>query len=167
MAEKTITTQVKIDGNITPDFSRDWEIAFQGEKYIMPLRQPAGAKENTSLRASIDLTFQHWAIWQLKRWMFFTVQPVESGTAVADKYIASVSLNLGDFCDLFSQVLRYYFADTITIDLNKDWKYSPELSGVEISYSHLWDVLIQFYDLYAVRWTIEPRSDNDNTHPGG
>lgn len=167
MAEKTITTQVKIDGNITPDFSRDWEIAFQGEKYIMPLRQPAGAKENTSFRASIDLTFQHWAIWQLKRWMFFTVQPVESGTAVADKYIASVSLNLGDFCDLFSQVLRYYFADTITIDLNKDWKYSPEPFGVEISYSHLWDVLIQFYDLYAVRWTIEPRSDNDNTRPGG
>ncbi|MCM1250263.1 MAG: hypothetical protein NC209_03840 [Alistipes sp.] len=161
MAEKTITTRVKIDGAITPDFSYDWEIEFKGEKYIMPLRQPQAAKENTSLNSSIDLTFQHWAQYQLKRWYFFTIQPVESSTAVADKYIASVSLNLGDFCKLFAQILNYYYEDRITIDLNPEWKFTEEPVTVEISYSYLWDVLIQFYELWAVRWTIEPNGSTD------
>lgn len=162
MGEKTISTQVKINGDITPDFSRDWEVEFQGEKYIMPLRQPQGAKENTSLNSTIDLTFQHWAIYQLKRWMFFTVQPVETGTAVADKYIADVILNLGDFCNLFGQVLRHYYGDTITIDLNPNWDYKQEAVPVSINHSYIWDVLIKFHELFAVRWSIEP--DGDSSH---
>lgn len=162
MGEKTISTQVKIDGDIVPDFSQDWEVAFQGEKYIMPLRQPQGAKENTSLNSTIDLTFQHWAIYQLKRWMFFTVQPVETGTAVADKYIADVILNLGDFCNLFGQVLRHYYGDTITIDLNPDWDYKQEASPIAISHSYIWDVLIKLYELFAVRWSIEPNGDSSH-----
>ncbi len=162
MGEKTISTQVKIDGDIVPDFSQDWEVAFQGEKYIMPLRQPQGAKENTSLNSTIDLTFQHWAIYQLKRWMFFTVQPVETGTAVADKYIADVILNLGDLCNLFGQVLRHYYSDTITIDLNPDWDYKQEAVPVSINHSYIWDVLIKLYELFAVRWSIEPNGDSSH-----
>lgn len=166
MGEKTISTQLKIDGDIVPDFSQDWEVAFQGEKYIMPLRQPQGAKENTSLNSTIDLTFQHWAIWQLKRWMFFTVQPVETGTAVADKYIADVILNLGDFCNLFGQVLRHYYGDTITIDLNDDpntgWQYKKEATPISINHSYIWDVLIKLYELFAVRWSIEPNGDSSH-----
>lgn len=161
MAEKTITTQVKIDGDVTPDFSYDWEIEFKGEKYIMPLRQPQAAKENTSLNSTIDLTFQHWAQYQLKRQYFFTIQPVESGTSVADKYITSVSLNLKDFCALFNRVLDYYFKGAITIDLNTEWEFAEEPTTIEISYSYLWDVLIQFYDLWAVRWQIEPNGSTD------
>lgn len=161
MAEKFITTQVKIDGAITPDFSYDWEIEFKGEKYIMPLRQPQASKENTSLNSTIDLTFQHWAQYQLKRWYFFTTQPLETGAAVADKYIASVSLNLNDFCVLFNQVLNHYFKGAIIIDLNPDWEFAEEPTTIEISYSYLWDVLIQFYDLWAVRWQIEPNGSTD------
>ena len=161
MGEKTITSQIKIDGQITPDFSFDWEVVFKGEKYIMPLRQPQGSKDNTSLNSVIDLTFQHWAIYQLKRWFFFTLQPVESGTAIADKYIASVMLNLGDFCDLFSQVLSYYYGDKITLDLNPDWQYKSEPTAISISYSYLWDVLIKLYELFAVRWQIEPNGSPD------
>ena len=92
MGEKTITTQVKIDGDIVPDFSYDWEVVFQGEKYIQPLRKPQGAKENTSLNATVDLTFQHWAIWQLKRYPFVTIQPIETGNYIADEEVASVQL---------------------------------------------------------------------------
>lgn len=167
MAEKTVTTQISFDGAITPDFSKDWEIVYRGEKYIMPLRTPSGVKENTTLSASVDLTFHHWAVWQLKRWMFFTVQPVESGTAVPDKYIASVSLNLADFCNLFGQVLNYYYGEAITIDLNPDWAYDPSPAVIEISRTHLWDLLIKFYELFAVRWTIGPAPGNSNTAPGG
>jgi len=168
MGEKTVTTQVEIDGGITPDFSKDWEVEFGGEKYVMPLREPQGAKENTSLDSTIDLTFQHWAVYQLKRWYFFTVQTVGTNTVVPDKYMGSVSLNLRDFCDLFGQVLRYYYGDTITMDFNdpdaheNGWDYDPSPTSVEISHSYIWDVLVKMYELYAVRWQIEPNGDADH-----
>lgn len=155
MGEKTITTQARIDGGIVPDFSQDWEVEFQGEKYIMPLRVPAGAKENTSLNSTIDLTFQHWAVWQLKRWPFVTIQPIKAGTYIADEEVASVQLNLGDFCVLFGQVLEYYYGDAITIDLNSAWEYDSAPTLITISHTKIWNVLVDaFYPKYGVRWEI-------------
>lgn len=162
MGEPSITTQIKIDGEITPDFSYDWEALFQGAKYIMPLRKPQGAKENTSLSSSINLTFQHWAVYQLKRFYFCTIAEVAAGTVNPDKYIASVSLNLESFINLFSQVLEYYYGDAITIDLNPAWQSKEEPTVIEISHSFIWDVLIQLYELFAVRWMIEPNGDTEH-----
>lgn len=162
MGEKTITTQVMIDGDIVPDFSQDWEVEFQGEKYIMPLRIPQGAKSNESLNSTIDLTFQHWAVYQLKRWMFFTVPEKDAGTVVADKYIASVSLNLADFISLFSKVLEHYYGDAITISLYGGWDFDRNSTPISISHSYVWDVLLQLYELFAVRWTIEPNGDSSH-----
>lgn len=168
MGEKTITTQVKIDGDIVPDFSQDWEVEFQGEKYIMPLRIPQGVKENTSLNSTIDLTFQHWAIYQLKRWPFVTIQPIEAGTYIADEEVASVQLNLKDFCILFGQVLEYYYAGAITIDLSPAWEYKQEATIITISHTKIWNVLIDaFHDKYGVRWEIKAASNNSNTIKGG
>lgn len=168
MGEKTITTQVKIDGNIVPDFSFDWEVEFQGEKYIMPLRIPKGLKDNKKLKSEIDLTFQHWAIYQLKRWSFVTIQQIAAGTYLPDEEVATVSLNLGDFCTLFGQVLSYYFGNTITIDLNPAWQYKQEAIIISISHTKIWNVLIDaFYNKYGVRWEIKPASDNSNTVKGG
>ena len=168
MGEKTITTQVKIDGEIVPDFSYDWEVEFQGEKYIMPLRIPQGVKENTSLNSTIDLTFQHWAIYQLKRWPFVTIQPIEAGTYIADKEVATVQLNLKDFCILFGQVLEYYYGGAITIDFNPAWQYKQEATLITISHTKIWNVLIDaFHGKYGVRWEIKAASDNSNTVKGG
>ena len=147
MGERTITTQVKIDGDIVPDFSRDWEIEFKGEKYIMPLRVPQGSKGNDSLSASVDLTFQYWPVYQLKRWPFVTIQPIGADTYLADEEVASVRLNLRDFCDLFGQVLDYYYSGAITIDLNPAWEYSADPVAVEINHSYIWDVLTKLYDI--------------------
>lgn len=162
MGEKTVSSTVKIDGEITPDFSFDWAIEYKGEKFIMPLRIPQGSKENTSKDSSFELTFQHWAIYQLKRFYFVTMQPIDSGTAVADKYIASVSLNLKEFCDLFSQVLKYWFGDKITLDLNPIWEYEVEPSVISIDYSYCWNVLIEVFALWGVRWQIAPNGDRDH-----
>lgn len=167
MGEKNITAQIKIDGDIIPDFTEKWEVEFKGEKYIMPLREPQGAKGNESSKTTIDLTFQHWAIYQLKRWMFFTVQTVNTGTAIPDKYEADVNLNLGDFCKLFAQVLQYYYGETITIALNPNWIYKSEPTRISLSKTYIWDVLIQFYELFAVRWQIEPATTNSNTETHG
>lgn len=159
MGEKTIETQIKIDGEIVPDFSQDWELIYKGEKYIMPLRIPQGAKENTSLNSTIDLTFQHWAIYQLKRWTFVTIQQISAGTYLPDEEVATVQLNLKDFCTLFGQVLDYYYGGAITIDFNDDpvtgWKYKTEPTIITIEHSYIWDVLIKFYELFGVRWEIE------------
>ena len=84
MAEKTITTQVRIDGQITPDFSYDWAVSFKGNKYIFPFRIPPGSIDNTSLLSTVDLTFQHWAVYELKRQYFFSVPNLEADTVVPD-----------------------------------------------------------------------------------
>lgn len=175
MGEKTITTQIKIDGEIVPDFSFDWEVEFQGEKYIMPLRMPAGSKDNEKLKSQIDLTFQHWAIYQLKRWPFVTIQQIAAGTYLPDEEVATVSLNLGDFCELFGQVLEYYYGGKITLDFNDykknpttGWVYDDTATVVTISHTKIWNVLIDaFHDKYGVRWEIKAASDNSNTVKGG
>lgn len=168
MGEKNITTQVKIDGDIVPDFSFDWAVEFQGEKYIMPLRIPAGLKDNEKLKSQIDLTFQHWAIYQLKRWPFVTIQQIAAGTYLPDEEVATVQLNLKNFCILFGQVLEYYYGDAIKIDLNPAWQYKQEATIITISHTKIWNVLIDaFHDKYGVRWEIKAASDNSNTVKGG
>ncbi len=162
MGEWTITSQIRIDGQIAPDFSYDWEVLFQGHKYIQPLRKPQGSKDNEQFASVINLTFQHWAIWQLKRWPFVTMQPIDSGTAVADEEVADVSLNLKDFCDLFKQVLAYYYGDKITLSLNPEWQYKEEAEVISISHTKVWNVLVQvFYEKFGVRWDIKPNGSPD------
>lgn len=167
MGEKTISTQLKIAGDIRPDFSYDWELLFQGEKYIMPLRNPHGAKGNESLDSDITLTFQHWAIYQLKRWMFVTMQPIESGTAVADKYVTPIRLNLNDFCTLLGQVLEYYYRGAIVVDLNPEWQYNDEPTEITIRHTKIWNVMTDtLQPLFGVRWEIKSAADNNNSVHG-
>lgn len=156
MGDKTISTQIKIDGGIAPDFSYDWEVEFQGERYIQPLREPQASKGNESLSSTINLVFQHKTIYDLKRYYFVQMAPLESSTAVVDKYIASLSLNLGEFIEEFKRVLNYWFPENeITVEFNDAWQYDEEPSYIEIRYSHIWDVLLQLHEVYGVRWTIE------------
>ncbi len=158
MGEKTIVTQMNIDSSIIPDFSYDWEVEFMREKYIMPLRKPQGAEEDTNIDTTRSLTFQHWAVYQLKRYYFFTVQAVGTGIMVY-KYIAPVSLDLGALCKLFGKVLNYYYGVSIKIDLNPAWQYSKDPVKIDINYSSIWTVLTKFYEMFAVRWQIEPVGD--------
>lgn len=154
MGDRTITTQVKIDGSVIPDFSYDWEILFKGERYIHPIREPQAAKDNTSFNSTIEMVFQHWAIYQLKRYYFMEMTSVEAGTAIADKYEASLALTLPKFVDAFNNVLSYYFGDKIVMILNDAATYEEAPQFIEIKYSHIWEVLTSIYDTYAVRWNI-------------
>lgn len=165
MGDKTITSEVAIDGQIAPDFSFDWEVVFDGAKYIMPLREPQATKQNDTFASKVNLTFKHWAQYQLQRNYFFTIASTTAGVAVADKFEASVGLDLENFCNLFNQVLNYYLGDKIQIDLNPNWKDSGEPVFVDINYSYLWDVLIKYYELWKVSWDIVPNPKfNDYEH---
>lgn len=159
MGSRSISTQVQISGEIVPDFSYDWEVEFKGERYIHPVRKPQGTKENTSMSAKIDMVFQHWAIYEMKRQYFVEMASTSAGTAVADKYIASLGLNLVDFVTAFNLVLNHYFGGRIIIKLNPEWQSDPEAKFVSISYSYIWDVLQQVYDIYGVRWTIKTNAE--------
>lgn len=163
MGEQTISATVKIPDSVTPDFSYDWEIMFRGSRFVMPLRNPQAKIQNTSLNDEISLTFHHWAIYQLKRYFFCTVQSIAVSTIAPDQYMASVKLSLREFCDLFGKVLQHYYGDDIAIDLCADWNGSNETLVVEINYSTIWDVLLKFYELWKVRWAIHP-TDNGSKY---
>lgn len=159
MGDRSISTQVKIDGSVVPDFSYDWEVEFKGERYIHPVRKPQGTKDNASMSAKIDMVFHHWAIYEMKRHYFVEMSSTTAGTAIADKYIASLGLNLGDFITAFNLVLNHYFGDRIVAKLNPGWQYDAEVQFVSISYSYVWDVLQQIHDIYGVRWTLKTNAD--------
>lgn len=155
MGEKTIEAEISIDGDISPDFSYDWEIMFKGEKYIMPLRKPQGSKENTSLNSKISLTFYHWAIYEMKRNFFAEMTSIDSGTAIASQYEVPMSLTLPNFVIALNNVLDYYYKGNITAKLNPEWIPSDKPTLVSISYTYIWDLVAKIYELYAVRWYLE------------
>ncbi len=167
MGEKNITTDVRIDSAEKPEFPEVWAVAYRGEKYIMPVHRPSGDVSNEELNASLGLTFQHWAIYQLKRWPFVTIQSIATGEAVADEEVADVRLNPADFLDLFSKVLAYYYGDTITLDINPAWAFSSEAVAVSINHTLVWDVLVRVNEITGARWFIAPRADNDVNTAGG
>ena len=104
----------------------------------------------------------------LKRWPFVTIQQIAAGTYLPDEEVATVQLNLKDFCILFGQVLEYYYGDTITIDLNPAWQYKQEATLITISHTKIWNVLIDaFHDKYGVRWEMKPTAEDSNTVKGG
>lgn len=156
MGERSITTNIKISGDIVPNFSFDWEIEWKGERFIHTAREPQASKDNTSIRTSIDLTFKHWAIVELQRYYFIEMASTEAGTVIANKYEASLGLTLPDFIIAFNKVLTYYYGDTIQAVLNPAYVASAERSFVEINYSYIWDILQKVYEIYGCRWTLEP-----------
>lgn len=153
MGDKTISVQVKIDGAITPDFSYDWEVEFDGEIYIQPLREPQASKGNDSINSTIDLVFYHKVIYDLKRYFFIETTSVGSGTTIADKYIASLNVNIESFCVALQNVLNYYYDGKIDVELNSD-TYDQTTKYIEINYTHIWDVLQKVYEVFGVRWSI-------------
>lgn len=162
MGEKTITITAQIPDNIIPDFSEDWSVICKGHKYIMPLRTPQATLDSETISESVDLTFQHAAIYKLKSQYFFEYVSVDTNVFLVSKYIVPLRLNLYDFVDYLKAVCAYHFGDTIIVDLNPDWVATTDPVGIDISYSFVWDVLIKIYELFGVRWEIVPNGDYDD-----
>lgn len=154
MGDRTISTQIRIDGDIVPDFE-GWELVFKGERFILPIREPQATKDNTTRNSLVDLTFYSWATYQMKRYFFMSLSEVETGVAIPDQYNASVALPVQSFVALFNKVLHYYFGAKIRMDLYEYGVYSANAVAVQIEYSYIWDVLLKFHELYGLRWTIE------------
>lgn len=163
MGDKTITAQVKIDGSIVPDFSYDWEIEFQGERYIHPLRKPQASKGNESISSIIDLTFYHKGIYDLKRHFFVSTAETESGTIIADNYVVPLAMNIGKFVEYLNKVLKLYYGQTYLVDLNPEYEYDEtDIKYIDINYTKIWDIFTQFYEWFGVRWTLESHDAGDD-----
>ena len=160
MGDRTITTQVRIDGDIVPDFD-GWELEFRGERFVLPIKDPQAAKDNTTRNSLIDLTFYSWPIYELKRYFFMSLSQVQTGVAIPDQYEASVVMPVADFVTLFNNVLTYYFGSKIQISLYPV-SHSSNPVAVEINYTYIWDVLQKFYELFGLRWRIDYNSQTDS-----
>ena len=164
MGDMSISAQVKIDGDIKPNFSFDWEVEFNGERYIQPYRSPQGTKDTSSASSTLELTFYHKAEWLMRSQMFIEMASTDSGTVIADKYEASLGLSLEDFVTAFNKVLNHFFGGRIVMLLNPDGTYSSERKFVSISYSYIWDVLQKMNEIYDVRWRIKTDSETGVFH---
>lgn len=155
MGDRIITTQVRIDGDVVPDFT-GWELSFKGERFVLPTKVPQATKDNTTRNSLVDLTFQSWAPEQMKRYFFMSLSEVQTGVAIADQYVASVVMPVESFVNLFNSVLQYYFGNQIRMDLYQigTGYYSTNPVAVEINYTYIWDVLTKFYELFNLRWNI-------------
>lgn len=156
MDERIITTQIKIDGDIVPDFS-GWELEFKGERFVLTTDSPQAVKDNTTRCSIVDLQFKSWIIEELKRYFFVQMaqtDPDNPNTVVANQYIAGLRLSLPDFVEAFNKVLTYYFGDIVEMVLNPNKEYPADVVNVEISNTKIWDVLKGFYDKFGVRWYI-------------
>lgn len=155
MGERTITTQVRIDGDVVPDFE-GWELEFRGERFVLPIREPQATKDNSTRNSLVDLTFYSWAINEMKRYYFMSLTQIAAGTAIPDQYQASVKFSVENFVDLFNKVLEHYFGGQIHMDLFQKGQgiYSSQPSAIEINYTYIWDVLQKFYEIYNLRWKI-------------
>lgn len=149
MGERTISTQVRIDGSVPPDFS-GWELEFRGERFVLPTLRPQASKDNSTRNSLVDLVFTSAAIHELKRFYF---AEMAQGVNIIDKYVATLRLSLTNFVAAFNKVLKYYFPDdSFEMDLNPNYQDSGEVREFPIDYMYIWDVLIKINEVYGVTW---------------
>lgn len=156
MGDRTITTQVLIDGSVVPDFS-GWALEFRGERFVLPTLKPQASKDNSTKNALVDLVFSSSAIHELKRFYFAEMAQIDNGTVIGlniiDKYVATLRLSLTNFVAAFNRVLEYYFPDGgFVMNLNPSYQDSGEVKEFPIDYMYIWDVLLKINEVYGVTW---------------
>lgn len=157
MGERTISTQVRIDGDVVPNFE-GWALEFHGETFVLPTLKPQASKDNSTKNSLIDLVFTSSSIYDLKRYFFAEMTEVTAGTMMIDKYVASLRLSLTDFVAAFNRVLEYYFPDgKYVMNLSPTFP-DPGVKDFPIDYMYIWDVLMKFYEIYGVTWNAVTNS---------
>ena len=154
MGERNITLKVEYCDNEPLNYSEDLRLTYKGEDYIMPTRKPQAEQSNENAQVNMEWIFEHEIQYWLKKYFFVTLQQLDSGAAVKDKYQASVSLNLVEFVNLLRQECEMYFGAMLPVNLHPDIENSADKKPtfVEISYAKIWDVLLKLYETYNVTW---------------
>lgn len=163
MGERTISTQVRIDGDIVPSFD-GWELEFNGETFVLPTLKPQASKDNSTRNSLVDLVFTSSRIHELKRYFFAEMTQIEQGTIMIDKYVASLRLSLTDFVAAFNRVLSYYFPDgDFVMSLSNNYDETGEVKDFPIDYMYIWDVLLKLHEIYGQTWKLSTATINNRT----
>lgn len=156
MGSRTIRAQVKIDGNIVPDFAgEEWALKYRDELFVLNTHCPQARKDTTTRCSLFDLVFESQAIFDLKRYFFVELAQVQTNTVIINRFVCPLRLKAEDFIVAFNGVLRYYFGDTFTIVVDPTAEMPQEVMDVDINYTYLWEALANLYNVYKLVWRIE------------
>lgn len=155
MGESTITASVKFDQVM--QFHPDWYVLVDGEKYKLGVTEPSGKRSTTQINVEYSLTF-HSSREDLKRYTFMDFVEYGSGNPQPSQHTFSIqACTLAQFVSRFNTNLQYYLGSLWTIELSDDADPSI-VANLTFDRASLWDVLLEVYNNYGVRWTIQ----NDN-----
>ena len=155
MGESTITASVKFDQVM--QFHPDWYVLVDGEKYKLGVTEPSGKRSTTQINVEYSLTF-HSSREDLKRYTFMDFVEYGSGNPQPSQHTFSVqACTLAQFVSRFNTNLRYYLGSIWTMELSDDADPSI-VANLTFDRASIWDVLLNVYSNYGVRWTI--RNDN-------
>lgn len=151
MGESTITASVKFDQVM--QFHPDWYVLLDGEKYKLGVTEPSGKRSTTQINVEYSLTF-HSSREDLKRYTFMDFVDYGSGNPQPSQHTFSIqSCTLAQFVSRFNTNLRYYLGSLWAMELSDDADPST-VADLTFDKASLWDVLLNLYDKYGVRWTI-------------
>lgn len=155
MGESTITASVKFDQVM--QFHPDWYVLVDGEKYKLGVTEPSGKRSTTQINVEYSLTF-HSSREDLKRYTFMDFVEYGSGNPQPSQHTFSVqACTLAQFVSRFNTNLRYYLGSIWSMELSDDADPSI-VANLTFDRASIWDVLLNVYSNYGVRWTI--RNDN-------
>lgn len=151
MGESTITTTVKFDQVM--QFHPDWYVLLNGEKYKLGITEPSGKRSTTKINVEYTLTF-HSSREDLKRYTFMDFVEYGSGNPQPSQHTFSLqACTLGQLVNRFNINLQYYLGSLWTMELSDD--ADPNIvADLSFDKASLWDVLLELYKDYGVRWTI-------------
>lgn len=151
MGESTITATVKFDQVM--QFHPDWYVLLNGEKYKLGVTEPSGKRSTTKINVEYTLTF-HSSREDLKRYTFMDFVEYGSGNPQPSQHTFNLqACTLGQLVNRFNINLRYYLGSLWTMELSDD--ADPNIvADLSFDKASLWDVLLELYNDYGVRWTI-------------
>lgn len=151
MGESTITATVKFDQVM--QFHPDWYVLLNGEKYKLGVTEPSGKRSTTKINVEYTLTF-HSSREDLKRYTFMDFVEYGSGNPQPSQHTFNLqACTLGQLVNRFNINLQYYLGSLWTMELSEDADPSV-VADLSFDKASLWDVLLELYKDYGVRWTI-------------
>lgn len=151
MGLNNITLDLKLPQNVDPEFTLDWHVEYNGEKYYLQTLQPTAIKDNSSLKYKYSLTFNS-ARYELNFVEFLDLVEIDANNILPRSSDFTFNGTLEEFVYRFNLNLKFYFGDKWIMVNESD--SSEDRVLVTSSKSSIWSILSSVYELYGVRWTI-------------
>ena len=161
MADASITLDLILPSDVTPEFDRFWYVDFRGERFYLSTLKPTCVKNTESLQYTYTLVFKSQRA-DLERYEFANFVSASSVPQVVS-YDFSLPLTVAQFVERMNINLNYYFGSGVwqmILDPEYEDNLNPVIydgiSTVTVSFSRqsLWSVLTGLYDVFGLRWSI-------------